>query len=112
MSPANFMVALPARRARLVSGLANGGARGRRAPAERPKRWEDERTRGPRREESRNGRARSKVEPAGGAFGRCRGMRPAQRGCNPFWKMFFRQNGAILPELKIKVPGTDGRLRR
>src|SRR5262245_38649286 len=37
MSPANFMVAPAARRARLVSGLANGIARERRAPAERPK---------------------------------------------------------------------------
>jgi hypothetical protein len=26
--------------------------------------------------------------------------------------MFFRQNGAILPKLKSKVPGTDGPLRR
>src|SRR5262245_37618896 len=37
MSPANFIVASPARRARLVSGLANGIAREGRAPAERPK---------------------------------------------------------------------------
>src|SRR5262245_56327923 len=37
MSPANFMVAPAARRARLVLGLANGIAREPRAPAERPK---------------------------------------------------------------------------
>src|SRR6516225_6301664 len=42
MSPANFIVASPARGARLVSGRANGVARERRAPAERPKGWEDE----------------------------------------------------------------------
>jgi hypothetical protein len=41
MSPVNFMVASPARRARLFSRLAKGIARERRTPVERPQGWED-----------------------------------------------------------------------
>src|SRR5438132_9704771 len=104
MSPANFMVASPARRARLFSRLANGIARERRTPAERSMRM------GRREDRGKNSRAST-----GG--GQKAGLPTAMSvgpglDHRPLMGDVFRQNGAILPKLKSKVPGTDGLLRR
>src|SRR5262249_13205151 len=114
MSPANFMVGSPAGRARRSSRLANGIARERRAPAERSMRM------GRREDRGKNSRAstggRQKAGHAGGHVS-WSGVDQAARATGsaapgPLLRDGFRQNGAILPKLKSKVPGTDGPLRR
>src|SRR5215472_226924 len=99
MSPANFMVGSPAGLAHRSSRLANGIARERRAPAERSKM---NGPRGPRDGGREDRGGNSRASPGG----RQKPGHPGVGG-NVFW-----QNGAILPKLKSKVPGTDGPLRR
>src|SRR5215831_15635252 len=92
MSPANFMVAPAARRARLVSGLANGIARERRAPAERPKGWEDESRWRPRGGNSRASTVRGQKSGLPAVLSvDVGGWGQRNEAVRRFWKMFFRR---------------------
>src|SRR5215831_902664 len=111
MSPANFMVGSPAGRARRSPRLANGIARERRTPAERSMRMGRREDRGKNSRASTGGGQKA-GRPTAMSVGPGMGPRAAKQPARPLLGDVFRQNGAILPKLKSKVPGTDGPLRR